>query len=109
MNLNLTPQVIDISRDYELHVAAVQTDAPRHLARLSQIDKLKSVGPHDYVYDPSAGNGVDVYVFDTGIRRDHPDLENRAFFGMDYTGEGSGDKNGHGKSYFVFWLNGTNV
>lgn len=39
---------------------------------------------------------MDVYVFDTGIKRDHPSLEDRASFGIDFTGQGSGDQHGHG-------------
>lgn len=77
-------------------MTAVQSPAPRHLARISQAEKLKAKGPHDYVYDPSGGNGVDVYVFDTGINRHHKSLGNRASFGIDFTGEGPGDANGHG-------------
>lgn len=79
-----------------MKIAAVQSNAPRHLARISQADPLKEGGPYDYVYDPSGGAGVDVYVFDTGIKRDHPSLEDRASFGIDFTGQGSGDQHGHG-------------
>lgn len=64
---------------------------------MSQLQSLSENGPHDYVFDPSGGHGVDVYVFDTGIDREHPALENRALFGIDFTGDGKGDHNGHGK------------
>ncbi|VVT54634.1 uncharacterized protein SAPINGB_P004174 [Magnusiomyces paraingens] len=39
---------------------------------------------------------VDVYVVDTGVRKDHPQLEGRVTFQKDFTGEGIGDTNGHG-------------
>lgn len=74
----------------------MQSDAPRHLSRLSQKEKLKSWGPYDYVYDPSGGAGIDVYVFDTGIEKEHPQFEGRVVQGLDFTGEGAGDQNGHG-------------
>lgn len=89
-------QVVDISRDITVQVFAVQSDAPRHLSRLSQKEKLKPWGPYDYVYDPSGGDGVDVYVFDTGIEKEHPQFEGRVVQGPDLTGEGAGDQNGHG-------------
>lgn len=77
----------------------MQSPAPRHLARISQSNALAENSPYDYVYDPSAGKGIDVYVFDTGIQRKISGFENRVRLGMDYTGEGSGDYNGHGKGY----------
>lgn len=89
--------MLDVSRDANVRISSVQSDSPRHLARLSRIEKLSDAGPHDYVYDPSAGHGVDVYVFDTGIYREHPSFENRVSLGLDFTGEGPGDGNGHGK------------
>lgn len=61
-------------------------------------------GPHDYVYDPSGGYGIDAYVFDTGIYRTHPSLGNRVKIGMDFTGEGLGDENGHGKNKEIIIL-----
>lgn len=61
-------------------------------------------GPHDYVYDPSGGYGVDVYVFDTGIYRYHPSFGNRVKVGMDFTGEGMNDDNGHGMFFLFFFF-----
>jgi subtilase-type proteinase RRT12 len=37
-----------------------------------------------------------VYIIDTGIYVDHPDFEGRASFGVDLTGEGYEDFEGHG-------------
>lgn len=79
-----------------MRISNVQSDSPRHLARVSRNEKLRINGPHDYLYDRSAGSGVDVYVFDTGIYKEHPSFENRTQFGIDFTGEGAGDRNGHG-------------
>ncbi len=52
-----------------------------------------------YEYDGTSGNGVDVYVLDTGIKLSHPELAPRTRFGSDFTGEGEGDENGHGVFY----------
>lgn len=87
---------MEISRDVNVKITNVQAEAPRHLARLSRNEKLREEGPYDYLYDPSAGHGVDVFIFDTGIYRSHPSFENRVEFGIDLTGEGPGDINGHG-------------
>lgn len=45
-----------------MRISNVQSDSPRHLARVSRNEKLRINGPHDYLYDRSAGSGVDVYV-----------------------------------------------
>jgi len=46
--------------------------------------------------DNRAGQGVDVYIIDTGIYTEHSDFGGRATFGFDCTNEGPGDGNGHG-------------
>lgn len=82
-----------------------QKKAPRHLARISRRTAL----PYDpenisvpatnfsYYYDDEfSGTCVNAYVIDTGIYKEHPQLEGRAKFGADLVGEGPGDFNGHG-------------
>jgi subtilisin family serine protease len=50
-----------------------------------------------YVYNSIAGNGVDVYVIDTGILTTHNDFGGRAAFVYTaITNEGNTDLNGHG-------------
>lgn len=46
--------------------------------------------------DNAAGQGVDIYVMDTGIFLQHSDFGGRAEHVFDATGEGPGDGNGHG-------------
>lgn len=89
--------MIDITRDVNARIVDVQSNSPRHLARLSRQERLMESNSHDYVFDPTGGNGVDVYVFDSGISKSHPSFDNRVMPGMDFTGEGFGDQNGHGK------------
>jgi oryzin len=50
-----------------------------------------------YTYDNSAGNGVTVFVIDTGVNLDHVDFEGRASFGYNAVGDGSDEDGvGHG-------------
>ncbi|KAG9064101.1 serine protease [Linnemannia hyalina] len=51
----------------------------------------------DYLYPNSAGEGVDVYVIDTGINIHHVDFEGRARWGVTTVpGAPNTDDNGHG-------------
>ncbi|KAJ9066288.1 proteinase B [Entomophthora muscae] len=51
-----------------------------------------------YNYDPSAGEGVDVYVIDSGIKIDHPEFGGRAKWGKNFVNENdnANDEYGHG-------------
>lgn len=93
-----SPFVKAVTQDIRVGVRDVQHKAPRHLARLSRRDKLPfiRVDPSDYYYSSSGQDNVYVYVIDTGIYSDHPEFEGRVSKGIDFTGEGFGDKNGHG-------------
>ncbi|XP_054752694.1 extracellular serine proteinase-like [Lytechinus pictus] len=62
---------------------------------LDRVDQLSL--PLDDVYTPIGdGNGVDVYVIDTGINEGHVDFGGRAFIGYDALGGSGDDCNGHG-------------
>ncbi|ODQ61521.1 hypothetical protein WICANDRAFT_27879 [Wickerhamomyces anomalus NRRL Y-366-8] len=90
--------IASISIDRELVLAEVQENAPKHLARLSQKEALKNNQKFDFVYDPSGGIGVDVYILDSGIHALHSDFSRRVTKIADFTGEGGGqeDSVGHG-------------
>ncbi|RMI97174.1 hypothetical protein CDV36_016262 [Fusarium kuroshium] len=63
------------------------------LGRISHRDK----GYYNYVYDDSAGEGVKIYVLDTGINIDHSDFGGRASWGVNYVPNSlNTDENGHG-------------
>jgi cerevisin len=53
----------------------VRTDAPWGLQRISHREPVEPKNDlalsYTYIYDDSAGDGVDVYVIDTGIQIDH--------------------------------------
>ncbi|KAK8135207.1 hypothetical protein PG984_007219 [Apiospora sp. TS-2023a] len=76
---------------------ARQQGAVASLARISQSRPLDNPGG-DYLYDSSAGEGVTVYVIDSGIYVDHPDFEGRAHHGYNAVdrNNNSEDDNGHG-------------
>lgn len=93
--LKRCPLVADITPDVILKAFDEQEDAPRHLARISHRRKLGD--DLTYYYDGDAqGSGVNAYVIDSGVEIHHPQFEGRAVHGKDFTGEGTGDANGHG-------------
>lgn len=72
-------------------------NAPWGLARISHRDSLSFGTFNKYLYAADAGEGVDVYVIDTGTNVDHVDFEGRAFWGKTIPlGDEDVDGNGHG-------------
>ncbi|KAF7724385.1 subtilisin-like serine protease [Apophysomyces ossiformis] len=73
----------------------VQDNVPSWgLARVSQ---RKNADLSKYIGDDLAGNGVHVYIFDTGINVQHPDFEGRAVMEPSFVGyEDNNDYSGHG-------------
>jgi len=74
-----------------------QTVATWNLARISQ-RKLPNHPPFSYIYDDRAGEGVTVYVLDTGVDTRHSEFDvKRATLGKNFvTKEPNEDLNGHG-------------
>jgi len=53
--------------------------------------------PDEYFYDADyAGQGVDLYVIDTGVYIEHNDFGGRARYGVNFVDEEDGDLNSHG-------------
>lgn len=84
---------------------AIQYGAPRHLGRLSSRNQLPFNIRNEnefkklinyYYEDQYRGENVMAYIIDTGIFKEHPEFNGRAIVGIDTTGEGPGDMNGHG-------------
>lgn len=94
--LKKCPLIASITPDVVFRTMDVQENAPRHLVRLSQTETISGTD-NDYIFSgESQGQGVNVYVIDSGIQLNHPEFEGRTTFGIDFTREGSGDTNGHG-------------
>lgn len=92
------PEVLAVEEDQVASATAVQRDAPWGLARLSSprclVGNLQNPG---YAYDANGGQGVDVFVIDTGINVDHPEFQGRAVWGANFIdGSPDTDENGHG-------------
>ncbi|MFD8695494.1 S8 family peptidase [Kitasatospora purpeofusca] len=76
---------------------SVQNGAPWGLARISHRRRLGLGTFTKYVHDEKAGEGVDVYVLDSGISTDHQEFEGRARWGTNVVdGEDDSDANGQG-------------
>jgi cerevisin len=64
---------------------------------LPRISQRKFEDKTKYNFPESAGEGVDVYVIDTGVNTKHNDFEGRAVFGFNAVSrEAASDFNGHG-------------
>lgn len=75
----------------------LEKNAPWGLARISHRDSLTFSTYNKYLYAAEGGEGVDVYVVDTGTYIDHVDFEGRAFWGKTIVpNDADEDGNGHG-------------
>ena len=74
-----------------------EKNCPWGLARLSHRDGLSFGTFNKYLYAGEGGEGVDVYVVDTGCNTEHVDFEGRAHWGKTIpSGDVDEDGNGHG-------------
>jgi len=74
-----------------------EKNAPWGLARISHRDGLSFGTFNKYLYTAEGGEGVDVYIIDTGTNIDHVDFEGRASWGKTIPiGDEDKDGNGHG-------------
>jgi subtilisin family serine protease len=90
-----SPEVAYVVEDGMASTTAGQLGATWGLDRLDQRESMAFDAT--YTYD-ATGNGVNVYIIDSGIRTSHPDFEGRAT--RDFTavndGWGADDCDGHG-------------
>jgi subtilisin family serine protease len=83
-----------IELDQEVKIGVTETAASWGLDRIDQ-KNLPLDG--QYSYGTYQGQGVNVYVIDTGILTTHPEFEGRAFFLSNHVTDGiTTDCNGHG-------------
>ncbi|KAI9731698.1 MAG: serine protease [Cirrosporium novae-zelandiae] len=91
------PDVSYVEKDSEVHTLETEKNAPWGLARISHRDSLSFGTFNKYLYSADGGEGVDVYVIDTGTNVDHVDFEGRASWGKTIpVGDSDEDGNGHG-------------
>jgi len=95
------PDVAWVERDSEVHTmgdsGSVEKNAPWGLARISHRESLSFGNFNKYLYAEDGGEGVDVYVIDTGTNYNHVDFEGRAHWGKTIPqGDADEDGNGHG-------------
>lgn len=91
------PEVEYVERDQIVKAQDIQLSAPWGLARISHRKKLSFGTFTKYEYDSTGGEGVDVYIIDTGIYIDHDEFGGRASWGKTMpVGDVDEDKNGHG-------------
>lgn len=89
-----------IEPDYIMSTVNVQRGASWGLAVSSQKKKLATNNMTDYYYKAGAGQGVTVYVIDTGIEPTHPDFGGRAKMVANFVpnAQANVDDHGHGKA-----------
>lgn len=94
------PDVDFIEKDSEVHTldhTETEGNAPWGLARISHRKSLTFGTFNKYLYSDDGGEGVDVYVIDTGTNVNHVDFEGRAHWGKTVPrGDEDEDGNGHG-------------
>lgn len=93
------PEVDYVERDQIVRTTNITTQkgAPWGLARISHRSRLGFSTFTKYVHNPQGGEGVDVYVVDTGININHTEFEGRASWGKTIPQpDVDVDGNGHG-------------
>ncbi|MGW8376458.1 S8 family peptidase [Streptomyces sp. ODS28] len=89
------PQVDQVFANHRYSIAGEQANPPSW--GLDRIDSKKPDLDKKYKYPDKAGEGVKVYVIDTGTRASHKDFEDRVEKGFDAVDGGNADDgNGHG-------------
>ncbi|KAM0276190.1 hypothetical protein ACHAQH_006997 [Verticillium albo-atrum] len=83
---------VEANARVKLTETVAQMNAPPGLNRLSNAQPANG----NYVFDTTGGEGITVYVVDTGIRTDHSEFTGRATFGVNTVDNIDEDQNGHG-------------
>ncbi|KTW25884.1 hypothetical protein T552_03157 [Pneumocystis carinii B80] len=86
-----------VEKDQNVYALTLQKNAGWGLARLSHRNALNFSTFNKYDFDSSSGEGVTIYIIDTGINIEHADFGGRAKWGITIPSECENiDDNGHG-------------
>lgn len=87
-------EYIEADQYVKLNALTSQNSTTTGLARLSHATASRRAAP--YIFDTTAGEGITVFVVDTGIRVTHSEFEGRATFAANFVNNVDTDENGHG-------------
>jgi len=94
------PLVKELYADITVSIDANSCGSTQQAAPSWGLGRTSSWGSNyltPYYYNANTGgDGVDVYVIDTGILTTHPGFGGRAYNGVNYAGGSNTDQNGHG-------------
>ena len=85
-----SPNVAFIEVDTPISISDTQNPTPSW-----GLDRIDGTLDNGFSYPASAGNNVRVYVFDTGVAGDHPDLVGRVSSGFDVIGQNQANTDCH--------------
>ena len=97
--LSVDPNVLQVIPDAPVQLFG--TDDPSNSWGLDRIDQAPTALDNKYSYPDSAGEGVRVYVVDTGVQLDNPEFTGRTLPGFDATGSGNTTTDCHGHATHV--------
>ncbi|KAI9498728.1 peptidase S8/S53 domain-containing protein [Zychaea mexicana] len=95
-HIRSSPEVAYVEKDSIMYASELQRNAPWGLSRIAHRGELTLRTFNKYSYDENGGEGVKVFVIDTGINVDHHDFHGRASWGATFAKDGDTDGNGHG-------------
>jgi len=94
-SLKQDDRIASIEEDSIGHIDSVQTSPPNW--GLTRISERKLDLGQNYIYNDKAGEGVTIYILDTGVDLQHDQFKDRISFGANYIpGEAPDDLEGHG-------------
>ena len=95
--LRQSDDVMYIEQDQLVWTSELEANAPWGLSRVAHREHPNVTELHHYSYQDDAGEGVTVYVVDTGVNIHHSEFEGRATWGATIPdGDEDKDGNGHG-------------